>query len=371
MTASFVRPVAGHSGAGMPRTVSDIIQCVRLWVTSQSTHLPEFCGAHLVGSITRMSPETVFPLYRDVDLIIVVREGAYERPNPEDLAYDGMILEVGYRNLEEYASPERVLAHPEHANISYSPILADPLGLLAHLQQDVARAFARPEWVRARCTAAREQAEQAVLAMLAASGPDEAVPPMWGMLASLAEMLAVARLRAGTHRRAMTLLKDELQAQGRLDLHEEALAILGSGQMSRVRIEGYLHEAAVLFDRALEVKASPGPYTFKLHPFVRPYLVEGAREMIDEGHHREAFYWVLAMHSIAVDTLGRDAPGDERPEYAARTGRMLAEMGWLTPEQCRVQALRAQALADEISTIAEHIVDGYTAAYRDVMPLPN
>ena len=53
-----------------------------------------------------------------------------------------------------------------------------------------------------------------------------------------------------------------------------------------------LQECATAFDRAVEVTRTPIPLGHKLQPYVKPYLVEGAREMIDEGYHREAVLWI-------------------------------------------------------------------------------
>lgn len=356
-TLDLPQPTTRASGASA--TVAAIIEHVRDWVARNADRFPGFCGAHLVGGITRMPAEALFPAYRDVDLVIVLHAGAYERPNPEDRSVDRLILELGFRNVDEYASPAVVLADPTLANLAYAPILADPLGILGELQYQVARDFARPEWVRARCLAAQGRVEHLLGMMRQATNPVEAIGASWHMWEALTEVLAVARLRAGTYRRTFTLLKELLQQEGRVHLHEEALAILGARQMSRAQVEAYLHESALLFDRALEVKSSPGPYTYKLHAYVRPYLVEGAQEMVDEGDHREALYWILATHVVGADTLGRDAPEDERPDYAARTGRLIAELGWLAPEERDARVLRAQVLARQIFALANRIVDAY------------
>lgn len=356
-------PPATTGAAPTPTTVAEIVARVRDWIVRNADCFPGFCGAHLVGGITRMPPEALFPAYRDVDLVIVLHAGAYDRPNPEDHSVDGLILEVGFRNVDEYASPAVVLADPTLANLAYAPILTDPLGILSELQYEVAREFARPKWVRARCLAAQGRVGSLIGMMRQAPNPVEAIGASWHMWESLTEVLAMARLRAGTYRRTFTLLKELLQQEGRVDLHEAALTLLGSRQMSRAQVEAYLHESALLFDRALEVKSSPGPYTYKLHAYVRPYLVEGAQEMVDEGNHREALYWILATHVVGADTLARDAPEDERPEHATRTGRMIAELGWLAPEERDAKALHAQALAQQIFALADRIVDAYEEAW--------
>ena len=48
--------------------VKQVIELAKEWVEIYGSQTPGFCGAHLMGSINHMPPDTPFPAYKDVDL---------------------------------------------------------------------------------------------------------------------------------------------------------------------------------------------------------------------------------------------------------------------------------------------------------------
>src|SRR5438105_15217094 len=57
-------------------TVEEVTRIVQEWVDLHARHLPDFAGAYLWGGITALPPEAPFPLYRDVDVVLVFSKGA-------------------------------------------------------------------------------------------------------------------------------------------------------------------------------------------------------------------------------------------------------------------------------------------------------
>lgn len=113
--------------------------------------------------------------------------------------------------------------------------------------------------------------------MRAASTPQEHLDSVWAFLSALSGLLAIAQLKRPTTRRTLALLREMLEAQRRPDLHEAALALFGSGQMSREDVQTFLDRSVVAFDRSVEVYKTPTPYGFTIRPHLRPYLAEASQ----------------------------------------------------------------------------------------------
>jgi hypothetical protein len=72
--------------------VSQVIAIVREWVELHARNLPDFAGAYMWGGITALPPDAPFPLYRDVDVVVVVAEGAQD--DNLEVLHRGVMLEV-------------------------------------------------------------------------------------------------------------------------------------------------------------------------------------------------------------------------------------------------------------------------------------
>src|SRR5215218_4803419 len=145
-------------------TVSEVTQIVQEWVDLHARHRPNFVGAYLWGGITAMPPDAPFPLYRDVDVVVVVPQGAQE--DTVEVFYRGLLLEVIALDLRAHQDAEAILANPSQGpNLATTQILADPTGLLTPLQATVAAGYGRRRWVAARCAAEKTATEKGLTAM--------------------------------------------------------------------------------------------------------------------------------------------------------------------------------------------------------------
>jgi len=340
--------------------VGQIIDCVTEWVELYGRHTPGFCGAHLMGGITTLPKDAEFPTYRDVDVNIVLHD--LEQREIQDFAYKGLIVECGLFSREEYRSLADVLASPELApNLVVDSILADPTGMLARLHQAVAQAYPRREWVSARCEYMKRGVVQALNDMQQARSPAEGLVHLVRLVFDMAGLIAVAQLQPPTHRRCLSLMRELLAPQGELALYEAVLHLLGVAHLSSQRVESFLEDCASAFDHAVAVYRTPIPYGFKLHAHVRPYLVDGAQEMIAAGNHREAMLWIMGFSYIANTAIQQDAPADERARFRAQFERLLHELGLDTLQAWHASLGQARSLADAIFTVADAIVANHPA----------
>lgn len=342
------------AGRGAALPVGEVIAIVREWVELHASKLPDFAGAYLWGGITAMAADVPFHLYRDVDVVVVLTQGA-----PDDEAeefYRGLSLEIIPKNLEEHHDVEAVLGNPSAGpNMAATQILADPTGLLEPMRVAVAADYKRRRWIEARCAVEKEWAEKALISMSQAATAQDRMNAVRDILSAFSGLLAVAQLKRPTTRRTLALLRELLEAQGRPDLNEAALTVMGSAHMSRTDVEALLDQTMTDFDRAVEVIKTPIPYGFAIRDHLRPYYVEGTREMIDEGSHREAMFWV-AIHDVVYLALHHDAPDDEKPIFAAHFQAMCTALGYTSDEVWAERVETATHLAAEIYGIADGLV---------------
>ena len=118
---------------------------------------------------------------------------------------------------------------------------------------------------------------------------------------------------------------------------------------------GVLGCVMLAFDRSVEVYHTPTPYGFTIRPHLRPYLSEATQEMIDEGNHREAMFWISALAGESYLVLQNDAPEEEKPEFAAQLRAMYVALGYAdTPADVwAARGASAEHLAHEIYRIAD------------------
>lgn len=335
--------------------VGEVVEIVREWVDLHARHLPDFAGAYLWAGITALPADAPFPLYRDVDVVVVFTK--VPQDDTQEVLYRGVMLEVIAKKLDAHQDAETVLADPSHGpNMATTQILADPTGVLVPLQQAVAREYGRRRWVRARCEAEKVTAEQQLAAMRQVSDPangQEAMWPVWLLLNALSGLLAVAQLKRPTTRRTLSLLGELLEEQGRPDLHEAALTLWGSAGMSRADVQEMLDQSVVAFDRSVEVYETPTPFGFTIRAHLRPYLTEATQEMIDEGHHREATFWIMTLATESYLVLQNDALDAEKAVFEAQLQAMFAALGYTSAEAWAERVNSAERLAQETYRIAD------------------
>jgi hypothetical protein len=348
---------ADLAGRNSVLPVEEVVAIIREWVDLHARHQPDFAGAYLWGGITALPSDAPFHLYRDVDVVVVVTKGAQD--DNLEVLYRGVMLEVISKNLEDHQDAEAVLADPSAGpNLATTQILADPTGILVPLHQAVAADYHRRRWIRARCEAEKASAAQQLAAMRQVSNPinsQEPFWPVWLLLSALSGLLAVAQLRRPTTRRTLTLLRELLEAHGRPDLHEAALTLMGCAHMSRADVQALLDQTVLAFERAVEVYQTPISFGFTMRAHLRPYVAEATQEMIDEGNHREAMFWISCLDTPYL-VLQNDAPDAEKPVVAAQLQAILAALGYTSAEAWAERVVAAEQLTQEISAIADALV---------------
>lgn len=340
--------------------VRDAKALARRWVEDEAASLPGFVGAYLAGSATWLSDDAPLPDTSDLDVNVVLAEGVGPRDRVK-LLYGGTLLEASYIPVDLLRTPEAVLADYHLAGAFRTPsVILDPTGRISEIQAAVSERFADPQWVRKRC----EHARAHVLRQLDAldsprPNPERAIPERAiGILfptGVTTHVLLVAGLRNPTVRRRYAEARRLLDDYGHLGFHEELLDLLGCARMTRERVEQHLATLAEAFDAACGCARTPFPFSADLTKLSRPIAIDGSRELIEQGLHLEAVFWIAVTHSRCQAVLAADAP-DLAERHAPAYLEMLAELGIGTPDEVRRRAEEVRSALPRVWAVAEEIM---------------
>jgi hypothetical protein len=283
-------------------------EIAREWVMEHATDLPGFAGAYLAGSVTAMPDEATLPATSDVDVMVVLGNPV-PTGKPGKFLYREVLLEVTYMSGNALRTPEQVLGHYHLAGSFRTPsIIADPAGHLTALQAAVAKDFVSRRWVERRCEQARDTVVQRLDSLDASAPFHEQVVPWLFAAGGMPHVLLVAGLRNPTVRRRYEAVHDLLVDYGHAASYPELLALLGCAAMSRERVAHHLDVLSQVFDATVPVVRSPFLFAADITASARPVAIDGSREMIARGHHREAIFWMVATFSRCMQILHADAP---------------------------------------------------------------
>jgi hypothetical protein len=118
-------------------------------------------------------------------------------------------------------------------------------------------------------------------------------------------------MRNPTVRRRYSAAREVLQLAGRPEVHDLLLRMLGCEAMSKGRVEHHLDRMAEAFDRAVPAVQSDFPFASDISELARPVAVDGSRELIEAGEHREAMFWIAATFARCMAVLHRDERAEE------------------------------------------------------------
>ncbi|MDD3814829.1 MAG: hypothetical protein PHZ02_09295 [Desulfocapsaceae bacterium] len=321
------------------KSVRQIVEMARHYIQETFTDDPGFKGAFIIGSINSMSPDAPFPEYRDID-IGVITDSVEERQNTEKNV-NGYIVEVIRSNPSLFSDAEKILSNCMHAdNIAADSILLDPYGFLNELHQKVKAEFSRRKWVQARCEQEMKYVFENLNGMKEAKGIGDYMFNFGRYTMFTAGTLTAIHQFPPTHRRGDIQLRNILHTAGEDELFESYLRTVGSHDITQTQAEQFLADAVCAFDRAVEIFKTPIPYAYKLEPFIRPYLLEGTKEIFHEGGYRESIFWIARFFVIASMVIQTDGTEAEKPAAMAKMGQFLHALG-IDSEQGRTERTKA------------------------------
>ena len=142
-----------------------------------------------------------------------------------------------------------------------------------------------------------------------------------------AHLPLVAGLQNPTVRKRYLAARELLAAYGHQDCYAPLLNLLGCATISQAQVAGHLDALAAAFDAAATALRTPIFFAANLTPAARPVAIDGSRELIARGDHREAIFWIVATYSRCLQVLHRDAPAELHARHTPGFRRLLADLG--------------------------------------------
>ena len=342
-------------------TVREAKRIAKNWVEAEAPNIPSFHGAFLNGSILWKNDDEPLPTTSDVDIAILVDIDNPELLNEQGLtqqyrSYKGIILETTFSPFQEFSTPDRILANHYYTNnFTVQNILSDPSGQLTKIQKTVAEQYAQKKWVTKRIEGARDFALLSLESIKSGAFVDRMVSLSSAIL-EITFIPMLADLRPPTVRKSVKVLLEIMESIGRQHLHESLLKIFGSQSMTRIDVERHLEDLTKTFDRTLEIVKSPSLWDY-INPIVRPVVISANWEMINDGYHREAMFWIFCMRTICQHTILQDASEEEQKKYAEQYHKLLAELGLRSEDDFQKRAEDGKQLLEEVIQVAEQIIE--------------
>ncbi len=297
------------------------------WVSQHGRHVDGFLGAYYSGSVVGLPDDAELPESSDVDIIVVSTRNEVP-PKPGKFLYRGALLEVTHLAWNALSSAEAVLAshHLAHS-LRTDTIIADPTGRLRKLQACISLHFAERRWVRRRC-------ENVLVRIEDGLGSIDPCAPFYDQVTAwlfptgiTTHVLLLAALRNPTVRRRYDAVRETLRDYDLPYYYPELLALLGCAHLPARRVGEHLDALAETFDAAVAVAKTPFPFSSDITALARPITVEGSRQLIRDGHHHEAVFWIVATFARCHKILAADAPPQVQRAHLPAFRKVMADLG--------------------------------------------
>ncbi len=343
--------------------VQESKQIATEWVEAEGKYTPGFSGAFFHGSVNWLHDEDQLAPTSDLDIMLVL-EDEHPPTKPGKFVYRGQLLEISYIPASALTTPQQVLGEYNLAGSFHTlSVIADPTGKLTELQRAVAAEYAHEEWVRTRAWQARDKVIDR-LGSIARPAPFHEHVMNWLFgTGVMTHVLLVAGLRNPTVRLRYMAVRDLLLDYDRLDYHETLLAALGCANLSQPTVDAHMDRLAIAYDAAAEVIRTPFFFSTDFEPLSRPIAIDGSRELIQQGYHREAIFWMAATYSRCMMVFHADAPrllDQYDPAYLA----LLTDLGVESNAPLAARAAETTGMLEKLWQVSGMIMQSNEAIVR-------
>ncbi len=326
-------------------------QAAAHWVQTAGRKLPGFAGAWIAGSVAWLPDHETVPPWSDVDVMVVL-DGATP-PKIGKLIHQGLLLEISFISAAEVAPGPMTANYRVSCGFVQGRLLADPDGNLERVKSELRAAFWTPEAVRDRIAQARA-ATEAGIGPSPASSASLGWQAMWVFPAGLPTHIVL--LGAGenpTVRRRYEKTRPILERAGRVDLHEALLSATGYADFTRSEVLAHWEATRTLFDLAARHSSSATPFfASDISAAARPISIDGARDSIERGFHRESLFWLVATQSRSLAILEEVAPDLISAAHRDAFGGLVERIGIATPADRAARGEAIIALLPELERVA-------------------
>lgn len=328
------------------------------WVAARAVSLPGFRGALLHGSILDLPPDAELTERSDVDVLLVLDDpDAIAKPGK--FRFRGVLLEVSPIAFERVNDPANILGEYNLApSFRADGVLADRTGVLRSVQREVAAHFADDRWIEARIDQAAEKVRSGFTVV--PDAPLHAQVTAWLFSTGvLTHVILVGASRNPTVRKRYVAVRDVLHDRDDLADYERLLGLLGCGDWTSARTSAHLAALEEAFDLAAEVIRSPFFFAADISSDGKSVAIDGSRELIESGFHRESVFWIAATWCRCVDVLTVDGTSEQRALAEPGFRALLADLGVASIEEIEQRKSETGAALDWVVPLARGIeIDG-------------
>lgn len=328
----------------------------RQWVLEEASRMPGFSGAFFHGSTNWLPDDAILPPASDVDVMIIL--DGHNPPNKlGKFIYRDVLLEVSNLSADQVQSPEEILGQSHMAGSFRAPgIIADPTGQLTKIQAVVSANYAKRTWVYRRCAFSRDKVLNNLQGVHASAPFHDQVMPWLFSAGVVTHVLLVAGLKNPTVRSRYLAVRNLLADYGHLDFYPTLLDLLGCARMSRERAEQHLAALADAFDVAKQMIKTPIFFAADISDHARPIAIDGSQELIENGNHREAIFWMAATYSRCQIVFAQDAPVETQERFTPGYRALLGDLGITSYADIQGRSDQIREVLPRVWEVAEAII---------------
>ncbi|MEH2936639.1 hypothetical protein [Acutalibacter sp. JLR.KK004] len=329
------------------------------WLEKYRENSPGLAGAYVSGSYLAAAEDAQWPESSDVDIMLVWQAGACP-PKLGKLREQGVLLEISSIEETEFQDLPHVLStHYLAYALQAGEILYDPQGTLSALHQQVREAYAKREWVEARCESFYRRIREAVAGYRPEGMSFAQKANGWAFTTAIACFpILLANLENCTVRKRYPAARQVLKAYGMEGFYPRLLSLLVPEPLGKERLLTHMDGLEKTFSLAC---ASTGPSAGC--PFRQDISQEGAavaiggsRELLDTEYPEDAVFWMLATFARCHIILDMDNPalsGERLPAFQA----FLADLGISREEDIASRLQSLAAFLPDLEKAAGEIID--------------
>jgi hypothetical protein len=210
-------------------------------------------------------------------------------------------------------------------------------------------------WVRRRCEAVAAKILSNLQSLDPAAPFYDQVTTWLFATGVTTHMLLVAGLRNPTVRQRYLAVRNLLADYGRLAFYERLLTLLGCAEMSQRQAEAHLAALVAVFDASKAVIKTPFFFAADISALARAVPIDGSRELIERGDHREAVFWMVATYARCLKVLDHDAP-EQLAHFEPGFRHLVADLSITLFADLQQRAEATKAFLPELWAVTEEIL---------------
>ncbi|MGD7010259.1 hypothetical protein [Metabacillus sp. 84] len=140
-------------------------------------------------------------------------------------------------------------------------------------------------------------------------------------------------------------------------VYEELITLLGCKDMSPQRTAHHLDQLELVFDEASGIAKTRFFFSSDITRAAKPIAIEGSRNLIDSGYHREAMFWITANFARCQKILEADARPEVQNRYEAAFRSAAADLGISSQTDIKERSSMILQFLPKLMEAAERIMD--------------